>query len=194
MNAKRIEDHNEAIREAIWILNHKYFILDTETTGLTKPEMCQVAIRYYDGEEFKSLIRPTAKIEPGATAVHHIAEEDVKTAPTPDVILEHLKPDHFMVIYNAKFDTQVLNNSLRAIGSSLPYNYEVYDLMQIFAKFNGEWNDYYGNYKWIKLEVACDLCGIELEEQDGAFHDAMADVRMSEKLLRYIASCPFIIP
>jgi hypothetical protein len=39
-----VEDRDKAIMDARAILRNPYFVLDTETTGLTKAQMCQVAI------------------------------------------------------------------------------------------------------------------------------------------------------
>jgi hypothetical protein len=50
-----VEDRDKAIMDARAILRNPYFVLDTETTGLTKAQMCQVAILKYDGTEYKAI-------------------------------------------------------------------------------------------------------------------------------------------
>lgn len=179
-----IEDRDDAINEARWILNHDYFVLDTETTGLKNAEMCQLAIYKRDGTTFKSLVKPTVPIEPGAMNVHHITDEMVKDAPDAATVIVNLPNNNsFMVIYNAKFDLGIIKHSLEAVGSFIDDHYEVYDAMEIYSKFRGEWNDYYGNYRWHKLEAACSQCGIVLDLE---LHDALSDAIMTDRLLRYI--------
>ena len=68
IQSEKDADRFEAIEQARWITGGDYCVLDTETTGLINAEMCQIAILHSDGTEFKSLIKPTVKIEPGAEA------------------------------------------------------------------------------------------------------------------------------
>lgn len=186
--AEKDADRFRAIEEARWILGGDYCILDTETTGLKNAQACQIAILHSDGFSLKSLVKPTIPIEPGAQAVHHITDEDVKDAPTiVDIISENFPSDGIVVIYNAKFDLEILRNSLRAYNANWGYpESEVCDAMMIYAAFHGEWSDFYKSYKWQKLGVACEQCGITLDGEE--LHDALTDVRMTEKLLKYIAN------
>ncbi len=184
---EKIIDRDKAIKDARWILNNRYFILDTETTGLKNAQMCQIAIVYSDNRKYKSLVKPTIPIEAGATAIHHITDDDVKDAPDATEIVWHIPFFEVFVAYNTPFDMRVLKQSLLAHG--YVYNEEdntkVFDAMQIYSAFRGEWDDYHGNYKWHKLGIACEQCGIEL---DLDLHDAMSDAIMTERLLKYIAS------
>lgn len=182
-------DKFRAIEEARWIVGGDYAILDTETTGLHNAQICQIAILHSDGREFKSLIKPTVPIEPGAEAVHHITNDDVKDAPTAEIILSQIDTSKPLVIYNAKFDVGVLLHSLAVIGKSITLP-EIADAMLIYASFKGDWFEYYGNYKWQKLGVACEQCGIVMDDDSyhEGFHDAMYDAKMTDKLLKYIAN------
>jgi DNA polymerase-3 subunit epsilon len=148
--------------------------------------MCQIAILHSDGNKYKSLVKPTIPIEAGASAVHHITDEDVKDAPTAIDILRNIPIFGFMVIYNAPFDLKILKQSILAQGQTYTHEYNtgVYDAMQIYSAFRGEWDDYHGNYRWHKLGVACEQCGIKLDLE---LHDAMSDVIMTERLLKYVA-------
>ena len=179
-------DRDDAIKEAREILSYEYCILDTETTGLYNAQMCQIAVLHKDGKQFKSLVKPTIPIEVGASNVHHITDEMVKDAPDAlQVLMQSAIIDKPVVIYNAPFDTKVIRQSLDALNSGLVVTFStVRDAMQIYSKFRGEWNDYYQNYRWHKLEAACNQCGIII---DVDLHDAMSDVIMTERLLKYIA-------
>lgn len=181
-------DRLHAIEQARWVIGGDYCVIDTETTGLKNAQACQIALLGSDGFSFKSLVKPTISIEPEAQAVHHITDDDVRYAPTiVEVISRHFPLEGMIVIYNAKFDLEILRNSLRAYNATWGYpENEVCDVMLMYAAFHGEWNDYHGNYKWQKLGVACEQCGIEMEE--GELHDALTDVKMTEKLLKYMAS------
>lgn len=178
-------DRFEAIEQARWVTGGDYCVIDTETTGLTNAEMCQIAILHSDGLEFKSLVKPTVRIEPGAESVHHITNEDVDNAPTADAILGEIDVRKPVVIYNAKFDLTVILHSLAVVGKSV-FFLDVFDAMLIYAAFHGDWSEYHGNYKWQKLGVACEQCGLEVD--DGELHDAMTDAKMTNKLLHYIAN------
>lgn len=185
----KVADRDKAISDARWILMNKYFVLDTETTGLTDSQMCQIAILHGDGTQYKSLVKPTIPIEPGASNVHHIKDTDVENAPSANDVLRHIPIMCMFVGYNTQFDVKVLQNSLSAYG--LTFNteyYEFYDVMLLYASFKGVWDEYHGNYKWHKLGDACEQCGITVED-DGheGFHDAMYDSIMTDKLLKYIS-------
>lgn len=181
---EKIKDRDWAINEARWVMNHDYYVLDTETTGLNNAQMCQLAILHRDGREFKSLVKPTIPIESGAMAVHHITNEMVEDAPDASLMAFHIISNKIMVIYNAPFDTKVIQESLKAVHAPQVIFPEVIDAMQIYSKFRGEWNDYYQNYRWHKLEAACNQCGINI---DLTLHDALSDCIMTDRLIHYIA-------
>ena len=65
------------------LLTRDFLILDTETTGIKKPEICQIAITDNQGNAFlNTLVKPTKSIEAKAQQVHGISNEAVKDAPT----------------------------------------------------------------------------------------------------------------
>jgi DNA polymerase-3 subunit epsilon len=182
-----VEDRDNAILDARAILRNPYFVLDTETTGLSKAQMCQVAILHADGKQYKSLVKPTIPIEEGASAVHKITNDMVREAPDALEVLKHIPIFGVMVIYNAPFDLGVLKHSANARGAifSEEINSAIFDAMQIYSNFRGEWDEYHGNYRWHKLGVACNQCKIEI---DVKLHDAMSDCILTDRLIKYIAS------
>jgi DNA polymerase-3 subunit epsilon len=182
---KKLSDRDKAISDARWILINPYCVLDTETTGLNNAQACQIAYVKSDGTQYKSLVKPTIPIEKEATAVHGISNEDVENAPDITEIQRFLPLYNLFVAYNAPFDLKVLQQSFLAHG--LVYNDDynnVYDAMQIYSAYKGDWDDYRGNYKWYKLGVACEQCGITMDLE---LHDAISDVIMIERLIKYIA-------
>ncbi len=184
---EKIVDRDKAITDARIVLSLPYFILDTETTGLKNAQMCQIAILYNNGSHYKSLVKPTIPIEAGASAVHHITDKDVANAPTALDVIRKIPIFGAMVIYNAPFDIAVLKESISALYGiyTVEYNSGVYDAMQIYSAFEGEWDEFHGNYRWHKLGVACEQCGIKLDLE---LHDALSDVIMTKKLLEYISN------
>jgi DNA polymerase-3 subunit epsilon len=182
-NEEMIADRDQAIKSAREILASPYVVIDTETTGLNNAQMCQIAILHSGGKQFKSLVKPTVPIESGAEAVHHITNDIVKDAPSANELFDEIHTDKNVVIYNAPFDTVVIKHSMDIQNYPLSNNL-IFDAMQIYSKFRGEWNDYYNNYRWHKLEVACNQCGIIIDLE---LHDALSDCIMTDRLIHYIA-------
>jgi DNA polymerase-3 subunit epsilon len=90
--------------------------LDTETATLGgPPHLVELgAVRIVDGEvadHFVSFVRPLVEIDPDATAIHGITEEDVAGADAaPEVLARFLDwlGDDWMAAHNAPFDARVL--------------------------------------------------------------------------------------
>lgn len=91
-------------------------VLDTETATLRgAPHLIELgAIRVDDGEvveTFERLVRPEVPIEPDATAIHGITDEDVRSAdPAPTVLAEFAAwaGRDWLAAHNAPFDARVL--------------------------------------------------------------------------------------
>ena len=146
------------------IMENKYIVLDTETTGLNaaEDELLQVSIIDEEGNVlFDSYIRPTQHTEwAEAERIHHISPEMVDEAPTIAEVMPEIN-DIFkrydkIVGYNLKFDKAFLENN----GAEF-LNAEYADAMKMFAPIYGEWNDQRGSYKWQKLTTAADYYGYD---------------------------------
>lgn len=164
--------------------------LDTETTGLGRDaEVCQIAIVDYDGDVLlDTLVHPTRPIPPDATAIHHITNAMVVAAPTFAEImptLYGLLDCRNVVIYNADYDVRVLHQSARAHGLPFEPRAKFHCAMIAYAEFHGEWDDYRGSYRWIKLGNALYSQGIDATGV--VLHTAMADAEMTRRLVRKIA-------
>ena len=133
-------------------------------------------------------VKPHKPIPAGATQVHGITDEMVATAPT---ILE-LESEIFMalhgravLIYNAEYDARILRQSFLYSGAReygdpyrLPINHFVHIdtfkcVMEWFAQFYGDWNDYRQNYKWQKLSIAALVLGVQISNAHSAIGDAL---------------------
>lgn len=95
----------------------KFYILDTETTGLIQPEVVEIGIIDGKGNHvFHSLVRPEKPIEETAKLVHGIKEKDLVDCPSFDSLWPKLFPilsGKDLVIYNSSYDVQVIANSVR---------------------------------------------------------------------------------
>lgn len=155
-------------------------VLDTETTHL-KGHMCEIAVvRVIDGTVLmNTLVNPLEPVQAKAFETHGITDAELRTAPVfcsvwPD--LQAILDRHIRVItYGAHFDSSILNNDLERIGE-----YDHMDrgrtwecAMTRYAAWNGKWNEYRGNYTWVKLP--------------GGNHRALGDVQATIDVIREMA-------
>lgn len=101
----------------------RFCILDTETTGPDpdKDEVIEVAARGWSLDRkvkfpriFEAKIDPGCKIPPGASAVHHITDEDVAGAPRLSEVIPELcefMGDSPLVAFNSEFDRKMLRGT-----------------------------------------------------------------------------------
>ena len=103
------------------LLPEQLFILDTETTGLDyRAEVIEVAVvDSFDNMKVNQLLRPSCPIPREATEIHGIKDDDVTFSPSIHSIefLNWLlrQNDARVAIYNAAYDTRLLEQSLRAV-------------------------------------------------------------------------------
>ena len=167
-------------------------ILDTETTGLdNRAEILQIGIASLDGEElFNSLVRPgKAKRWPEAMRVHGISWSDVQDAPTISDLSEELKKvmeGKLVAIYNADFDTRLLQQSISIGGAASHYEWlndnDWQCVMKAYAQYYGQRNTRYGGYRWQSLTKACQQQRVRVSNA----HDALGDAKLTAALIRAI--------
>lgn len=174
-------DKWEAIEWARRICDRSDVIyLDTETTGLNDPYPVEIAILSRHGSPLlNTLVKPPVPVEPGAEAVHGITPQMLEDAPTfADIYLQlaEILYQKQVIIYNMAFDCKVLENACKFYD--LPQlNYRTACAMRYYAQYFGDWNDYYGNYKWQKLP--------------NAGHRAKDDAFACRELVRRMAIAPY---
>jgi|SRR6056297_1643507 len=168
-----------------------YVVLDTETTGLTDGEICQIAIA--DANEtvlLDTLIKTTQPIPAGATDIHGITDNDVANSPTwaeVQPVVRDILNGRNVIIYNATYDRKMMHKSDERSGlERTDYKAEAtyWDGMAHYAEYFGEWNNYHGNYRWQKLTNAARQCGIATDNA----HSALGDVLMTIGVIRHMAT------
>lgn len=136
-------------------------ILDTETTGLAEDsEIIEISIITLTGETLlNTLVKPTRPIPPEATAIHGITDDDVAAAPSWrevwPIAARLIKRARFILIWNADFDTRLMEQSCRAHRLALPKWWNNHDwkcAMTIHAHWVGQYSKKYGNYRWWPLD------------------------------------------
>lgn len=178
-------------------------VLDTETTGIgaAKHRIIELsAIKIgpdFEPEScFTTLINPRKAIPPSATAVHHISDDMVASAPTfpeiADCFSRYIAGCN-IVGHNVKFDLEFLY----AAGIDLPRNVKYYDTMEIaknvltssrrrmvYDKDIGgmvELDDYdVENYK---LTTLCDYYHIYRNDAHRSLSDCLATAKVLQELV-----------
>lgn len=155
--------------------NMDLIVLDVETTGLSNitDEILQLSI--IDGNNeilFNSYIKPYKNNRwEEAECVHGIKPTDVEEAPYPHEIIPLLKGIlenvNMVVGYNVLFDIGFLEKWGLDFSKK-----SVYDVMTEFAPIYGEYDEYYGNYRWQKLQTCAEYYGYEFNA-----HDSLEDVK-----------------
>jgi DNA polymerase-3 subunit epsilon len=176
--------------EARLLLEQHPVYLDTETTGMhNSAEVIELGI--IDDEAnvlFDSLVRPrSGKIDPAAGRVHGITLEMLDGAPTWEEIwpqAEGVLIDRRVGVYNVEFDLRLMKQSHHRSWMRwvLPET-NFFDIMKLYARFNGDWDPFHRSFRYQSLEQAGRQCGIHLPNA----HRAVDDCLLTRALLHHIA-------
>lgn len=109
-------------------LDRPIVVLDTETATLSgAPHLLELgAVRVEDGEvvdTFETLVAPLVAIDPEATEIHGITDEDVRRAPMAAKALADFTAwagDAWLCAHNAGFDARVLGFEHARTGAPVP--------------------------------------------------------------------------
>ncbi len=184
-----MEGHKEqAVRIARNMLTLDPIYIDTETTGFEISDMLvEIAILDTDGGVlFESLVKPTKSIPEPAFRVHGITDLHVASALSwPEVWPEVQKVMRGRVaaFFNAEFDLKMIRQSCGLTG--VPWEYPLEDdfcVMELFARYYGEWNQYRGSYRWKNLTFAGNYFGLPEPNSHRAKDDALLTKRVLEKM------------
>lgn len=181
------EDLIAAVRWARDLLRDEFVILDSETTGLYKAEFVQLAIINQKGEPLLNTLvkseRPDDVYECNdsgicAYDIHGIGTADLANAPTFPALYPQIKTiltGQRLLIYNWDFDWPILRRTCKKHGLAELEVIFTECVMEMYAQYHGEWNDYYQSYKWQRLN---------------GDHSALGDCLAVLKLLHQMADTP----
>jgi DNA polymerase III epsilon subunit-like protein len=147
--------------------------LDTELASASgAPHVIELgAVRVVHGEvvdHFVSLVRPAVPIDPEASAVHGLSDDDVASAePASDVLPRFVAwlGDDWMAAHNSTFDARALAFEFARAGLAAPEQ-PVLDSLRLARRFLPESPDH-------RLETLCDHLGLEEGEHHRALPDAV---------------------
>ena len=178
-----------AIQWAQNLIAHRFYVLDTETTGLgSADEIVQIAIVDGAGTTvMHQLIKPTIPIPSVASAVHGIRDGDVAGSPSfKDIYirLSSLLAGQAVIAYNMDFDWRLLQQTASRYGLPAMRTGKRDCAMKQYARFKGVRHSSGRNYVWHKLGAAVAQEGLPV----GEAHDALDDARMTLSLIRKMAA------
>jgi len=139
-------------------------ILDTETTGLhDTARIVEISITTATGAVLlDTLVNPGEPIPAEATGIHGITDEIVAGAPPfAEVAAEFCDAirGKRVIVYNLSYDLARLEHEFAMLGPVIGSWIAVRktwarweDAMEPYSAWYGDWNDYWGNYRWQRLD------------------------------------------
>lgn len=179
-----------AIERAQQLVAQEPIYLDTETSGVrSDAEIVEISIIDHNGNPLlDSSVRPRRAIPADASRIHHITNKMVATAPTWEELWPQIEPlltDRPIGIFNADFDLRLLQQSHRHAGLVWPnLALNTFCIMNLYAQFYGEWDNYRQSYRWQSLDKAQRYCKIPLRNT----HRAKDDALLARAVLHHIAA------
>lgn len=175
----------QAVQWAQNLMNRRFYVLDTETTGLgPSDEILQIAVVDQQGNPvLDQLINPGAPISPGAARVHGITEAQVATAPVFRQLyipLSKLLAGATVIAYNMDFDWRMLQQTTARNGLPDIRIGKRDCAMKQYAKFKGKRHGGGRGYVWHKLANALLQEGLTVSSA----HSAVGDAQMTLELIR----------
>jgi len=152
----------------------QFVLFDTETTGFnSSDEIISIAIIDQRGAVLlDTLIRPNQAITNSDR--HGITDERVAAAPTFPQVYPSIRESldgKLVLAYNANYDWRMLDASCdrHKLPRIVPLAYEC--IMELYATWWGDWNDYHESFRWQKLTTACQRFGIDVGQEHRALDD-----------------------
>lgn len=185
------QDKAAAAQWARELLAGEFVVVDTETTGLGEDaEIVSIAIVDQAGDVLlSSLVKPSGPIPFEAVRIHGIADAKVEGAPTFSELYPLIRDAigaKKLIAYNHDFDRRMLDQTCRRYGLTEFANTGDCAMLQ-YAAFNGDWNDYHGNYRWVNLREALSHVGLKHEDFGEGAHSAVTDAKATLALIKKMA-------
>ena len=167
----------------------RFYIVDTETTGLAKEdEIIQLGVIDDRGDTvMNTLLRPQRTVHPRAARVHGYSNEKLADAPVfLDIYIQlsTLFAGSVLIAYNMDFDWRLIMQTATRYGlpNLRPVRREC--AMRNYARFHGDWDAYHNQYRFQKLAAAVKQIGMT---PSADAHDALADCLMTLSLIEGMA-------
>lgn len=166
-----------------------YVVLDTETTGLERGEIVQIAVIDPTGNVLlDTLVKPVGRIPADAYAIHGISDADVASAPSwanVSAMLQQILTGKDVVIYNAVYDRKMMHQSAEAAG--LPkvdwkQFARFWCAMEAFAEVFGDYNSYRQSYRWQKLTTAAAYYDLPTLNAHSALGDCLMTLAVCKRM------------
>jgi DNA polymerase-3 subunit epsilon len=160
--------------------------VDTETTGIGgRSEIVDIAVVDARGDVLlDSLVKPLVSIPSEASAIHGIYDRDVAFAPSWSGVhhaFTEAVRGRTVVVYNQEYDRGIVNYCCARDGLTAPSG-QWQCAMLAFSSFHGDWNGYFGNYRWHKLDAAAALFGLRC-----GGHRALGDAQACRSVVTAMA-------
>lgn len=171
----------------------EFYVFDTETTGFApEGEVIQIGIADNQGRIWMDqLVKPQRPIE--NSFIHGITDALVADAPTFSEVyprVRELLEGKVVVGYNINFDMGILDCDCDRLGLERIRPAVLHCAMDTYAVYNGEWSEYHGNYRWVKLGQALSGFGLSHEALGLTAHSAISDVLATLELVKRLAALP----
>ena len=181
------QERQQAARWAHVLLRGEFVIFDTETTGIGyDDELVQVgAIDQTGTVLLDTLVKPTRRITPEATAVHSLTADHVASAPAfPDIYprLASVLKGRQVVAYNADFDSRLLQQACRQYDLPVIATQGWQCAMRRYAQYHGQWNPSRQSFTWLSLAAACAKERIPVTDAHSAVGDCLLTLRLIQRM------------
>jgi DNA polymerase-3 subunit epsilon len=167
-----------------------FLLLDTETTGLRRGEICQIAIIKSDGNILlDTFVKTKEPIPESLIPVHGITDEMVKNAPSwPELVpqVKEILDGQLLVVYNAVYDRSMMHQSGERHGLDKIEWKEIatwFCAMEAFAEYYGYWNEYHGGYRWQRLVNAASYFDVKVANAHNALGDCLMTLGVVKAML-----------
>ena len=177
------------------IADRNFVILDTETTGLKKlgrfiPEIVEIAIIDHDGIALlNTRFHPIEPIPYEATHIHGIKDSDCFNAPRwPEVApkIADIIQGRTVITYNSVYDRFMFHCTDEATG--IRWNWKELGswrcAMLWYSDIWGDWDEYNGNNRWVKLTDAVMQQGLAISDAHSALGDCLMTLSLINKLCK----------
>jgi DNA polymerase III subunit epsilon len=172
-------------------VKRRILLIDVETTGIDphRHEIVQLGALLLKGQDleehdaFSSLVRPIGPISVGAQKVHGLTIQNLERGPPLECVIREFDArfpaDALIAGHNVGFDVAFLKRAYAQVQLTYPFDYHVLDLWSVAFFVLTAQGVTLPTYN---LDNLCSLYGVRRDRQ----HDALADVRASASVMRYL--------